>query len=243
MEQGVFKVYPYRWIVLLVFMFAVIMNQLMWITFASITGEAASFYGVSDLKIGFLALSFMIVYIIVSVPASWAIDTFGIRIAVGIGVALTGIFGLTRGIFASNYNLVLISQIGIAIGQPFILNAMTAIAARWFPLHERATATGLSSLASYIGVIAGLTLTPYFTVIYGMGNMLFIYGIVSLVAALVFMVFIRENPPTPPCLPSQAERSLVLDGLKHIFRQRNFILLLIVFFVGLGLFNAVTTWI
>jgi MFS family permease len=243
MEQSIFKVYPYRWVVLLVFMFAVAMNQLMWITFASITGEAASFYGVSDLRIGILALSFMIVYIIVSIPASWAIDTFGIRIAVGIGAALTGIFGLTRGIFGSNYSLVLISQIGIAIGQPFILNAMTAISARWFPMHERATATGLASLAVYLGIITGLALTPYLTVNYSMGSMLVIYGIVSIVAALVFIFFVREHPPTPPCLPSQMERSLVLDGLKHILHQRNFILLLIVFFVGLGLFNAVTTWI
>jgi MFS family permease len=38
-------------------------------------------------------------------------------------------------------------------------------------------------------------------------------------------------------------RSLVLDGFKQMFRQRNFILLLVIFFVGLGVFNAVTTWI
>jgi MFS family permease len=38
-------------------------------------------------------------------------------------------------------------------------------------------------------------------------------------------------------------RSLVLDGFKQMFRQRNFILLLVIFFIGLGVFNAVTTWI
>ena len=48
----------------------------------------------------------------------------------GIGAALTGIFGLLRGLVAPNYDLVLISQIGIAIGQPFILNAVTKVAAR-----------------------------------------------------------------------------------------------------------------
>src|SRR5512142_910079 len=39
------------------------------------------------------------------------------------------------------------------------------------------------------------------------------------------------------------ERSLVFDGFKQMFRQRNFILLLVIFFIGLGTFNAVTTWI
>ena len=36
---------------------------------------------------------------------------------------------------------------------------------------------------------------------------------------------------------------LVLDGLKQTLRKRDFVLLMVVFFVGLGMFNAVTTWI
>ena len=142
MEKTEFKIYGYRWVVLLVFMFVVAVNQLLWITFAPITGSAATYYGVSDLSIGHLSMSFMIVYIVVSIPASWTIDTYGIRVAVGIGAALTGIFGLLRGLLASDYTYVLIAQIGIAIGQPFILNAITSVAARWFPVEERATAAG-----------------------------------------------------------------------------------------------------
>jgi len=134
MEQISFKVYGYRWVVLLAFMLVVVVNQLLWITFAPITSSAAKYYGVSDLSIGLLSMSFMIVYIVISIPASWAIDTYGIRVAVGIGAALTGIFGLLRGLWAVDYTLVLISQIGIAVGQPFILNAITKVAARWFPI-------------------------------------------------------------------------------------------------------------
>ena len=243
MEHTDFKVYGYRWIVLLAFMSVIVVNQLLWITFAPITGSAAKYYGVSDLSIGILSMSFMIVYIFVSIPASWAIDTYGIRVAVGIGAALTGVFGLLRGLLASNYNLVLISQIGIAVGQPFILNAVTKVAARWFPLQERATASGLGSLAMYLGIIVGLALTPYLTIQSGMGGMLVAYGIVSVIAAVVFFGFARERPPSPPCPPGQEERSLVFDGLKQILRKGNFILLMLVFFVGLGVFNAVTTWI
>ncbi len=243
MEQDNFKVYGYRWIVLLAFMFVVVVNQLLWITFASITGDAAKFYGVSDLSIGLLSMSFMIVYIIVSIPASWAIDTYGLRVAVGIGAALTGIFGLMRGLVASSYTLVLVAQIGIAIGQPFILNAVTTVAARWFPVRERATASGLGSLAIYLGILLGLVLTPYLTLHAGIGSMLVIYGIVAVVSTILFFGFAKEHPPTPPCPPGMEVRSLVLDGLKQTFRERNFLLLMIIFFVGLGAFNAVTTWI
>jgi sugar phosphate permease len=243
MEQTNLKVYGYRWIVLLAFMFVTAANQLLWITFAPITGSAARYYGVSDLSIGLLSMSFMIVYIFISIPASWVIDTYGIRVAVGLGAALTGIFGLLRGLLASGYNLVLISQIGIAIGQPFILNAITKVAARWFPIRERATASGLGSLAMYLGIVAGLALTPYLTIRSSIGSTLVTYGIVSAIAAVAFFGLVKERPPTPPCPPGQEERALVLDGLRQILRKRDFILLMIIFFVGLGVFNGVTTWI
>ncbi|HSD85398.1 MAG TPA: MFS transporter, partial [Anaerolineae bacterium] len=63
------------------------------------------------------------------------------------------------------------------------------------------------------------------------------------IAMLVFFVFVRERPPSPPCPPEQEGRSLMLDGLARMIRQRDFLLLLAIFFVGLGAFNAITTWI
>ena len=244
MERSSFKVYGYRWIMLLAFACVIVVNQLLWITFAPITGMAAQFYGVSDLSIGLLSMSFMIVFVVVSIPASWVIDTYGIRVAVGIGAALTGVFGLLRGLLADNYTLVLIAQIGIAVGQPFILNAITKVAARWFPIQERATASGLGSLGMYLGITLGLALTPYLAAIPAhIPRMLLVYGIVSVLAAVLFFAFARERPPTPPNPEGEDERLLVLDGLKQAVRKRDFALLMLIFFVGLGVFNAVTTWI
>ena len=243
MQQSGFRVYGYRWVVLLVYMAIIAVNQLLWITFASITSESMDFYQVSDLSIGLLSLSFMIVYIFVSFPASWIIDTYGLKLGVGIGAALTGIFGLMRGLVAPSFTWVLVAQIGIAIGQPFVLNALTTMAGRWFPSEERATATGLGSLAIYVGILAGLALTPYLVLQFGIRGMLMAYGVASAIAMFVFLVLAHERPATPPCSPGQEARSLVLDGLSKMLRQPDFLLLLAIFFVGLGAFNAVTTWI
>jgi cyanate permease len=224
-------------------MFMVAVNQLLWITFAPITGDATKYYGVSDLRIGLLSMCFMIVYIVISIPASWIIDRFGIRIGVGIGAVFTGVFGLVRGFAGTDYNLLLLAQIGIAVGQPFILNAITKLAARWFPIEERATAAGLGTLAMYLGILLGMTLTPYLIIGSGIGGMLYIYGIVSILTTVGFLLLIKESPPTAPCLPDQEERSLVYDGFKQTLRTKDFILLMVIFFIGLGVFNAVTTWI
>jgi MFS family permease len=243
MNQSTFKIYGYRWVVLLAFMLAVAFNQLLWITFAPITVNAAAYYGVTDLSIGLLSMSFMIAYLFVSIPASWVIDTYGFRVAVGIGAVLTGVFGLARGLAAANYTLVLLAQIGIAIGQPFILNAVTKVAARWFPLQERATASGFGSLAMYLGILVGMLVTPYLTLQLGIGSMLLAYGIGAVVAGAVFLALARETPPSPPAPAGQDERALMFDGLRQALRNRDFLLLMLIFFIGLGVFNSVTTWI
>jgi len=182
----------------------------------------------------------MIVFIIVSIPASWVIDTYGIRVGVGIGAVLTGVFGLLRGVFGTDYTGVLIAQIGIAIGQPFVLNAVAKIAGRWFPINERATATGLGSLAIYAGIFVGLVLTPFVVIRLDIPTLLWIYGGIAVLISFLFLALARERPPTPV---GPEERSLVLDGLKRLFHQREFIFLFLLFFIGLGVFNAVTTWI
>ncbi len=243
METTSFKVYKYRWVMLLVYMFIVAVNQMLWITFAPITSDSAQYYHVSDIQIGILSMSFMIVFIVMSFPASWLIDKYGIRVGVGTGAVLTGVFGLLRGLVKDDYSLLLMAQIGIAVGQPFLLNAITKLAARWFPIKERATAAGLGTLSMYLGILIAMMLTPYLVLSEGISGVLYIYGIVAVIAAVLFLVFAKENPPTAPCRPDQEERSLVLDGLKDIFTNKRFYLLLLIFFIGLGIFNSVTTWI
>ncbi len=243
MEHTTIKTYGYRWVVLLAFMAVIFVNQILWITFASITGPAAAFYGVSDLAIGLLSLSFMVVYIFVSIPASWVIDTYGFRVGVGIGAVLTGVFGLMRGVLSESYTTVLIAQIGIAVAQPFLLNAITKVAARWFPIQERATASGMGTLAMYAGQVVALALTPFLVLGTSIPTMLLIYGVVAVAGSAVFLVFAREHPPTPASAGGDEVRALVFDGIKLALRQRDFLLTMVIFFIGLGVFNGVITWI
>jgi MFS family permease len=232
--------YGRRWVVLAVFAVMASLTQVLWLTFAPITGPAAAFYGKSDLMIGLLSMVFMIVYIVAAVPAAWAIDTWGFKAAAGLGAVLSAVFALLRGLFAANYTVVLISQIGIALGQPLVIGAITKVAARWFPARERATASGLGTLSLYVGPLAAMLLSPALFLRLGMGRMLVIYGLAMTAAAVLFLAVARERPPTPA---GSDERVLMFDGLKSMLRRRDFLLLLVIFFIGLGLFNSVSTWI
>jgi MFS family permease len=238
-----YKLYGYRWVVLAVFMLVNLTIQTLWIAYAPITGPAAAFYGVGDLQIGLLAMAFMIAFIPLSIPVSWVIDTYGFRLAVSIGSVLMGIFGLLRGLAGSNYSLVLWSTVGIAVAQPFLLNAWTTVPAKWFAIEERATAVGLITLANLVGTALGMVLTPILIESMSIPGVQLIYGGVSAVCAVLFILLAREKPPTPPCAPGQEVRALMLDGLKHALKVRPFWFDLAISFIGLGIFNGVTTWI
>lgn len=242
-EQSPYKLYPYRWVVLAVFMFVNITIQMLWIAYAPITILASKFYGISDSKIGLLSMVFMIAFIPLSIPVSWGIDTFGFRRTVGIGTVLMAVFGVMRGLVGNNYGWVLASTIGIAIAQPFLLNAWTKLPAMWFGHKERATVVGLVTLASLVGTAIGMVLTPELVKTMAIDRIQLLYGIIAAVSTVLFIILAREKPATPPGIPGEEERALMLDGLKHALSIPSFWIYLLLSFVGLGLFNGITTWV
>ncbi len=243
MENKAIKVYGYRWAVLGAFMLVNLAIQLLWISYAPVTGQAAAFYGVSDLKIGLLSMLFMLAFLPLSIPVSWAIDTLGFRLTVGAGSLMMGAFGILRGLAGSDYGLAFAATLGLAASQPFLLNAWTKVPALWFPPKERATAVGLVTLANLVGTAAGMVLTPALAASLSIPTLQLYYGVFSAACALIFVAVARERPATPPSDDAGQARSLMLDGLKHAFTVPSFRRYLVISFVGLGVFNGVTTWI
>jgi MFS family permease len=243
MAERSYRLYPYRWVVLAVFMFINLTIQILWISYAPITGLAAKFYGVTDLNIGLLAMVYMMAFIPLSIPVSWAIDTYGFRRTVSIGAVLMGIFGVVRGLAGADYSLVLISTIGIAIAQPFLLNAWTKVPAQWFSIEERATAVGLVTLSNLVGTALGMILPPILIETMSIPQSQLLYGGAAAISAVLFLIFAREKPATPPCPEGQEVRALMLDGLKHALKVKEFWIYLVVSFIGMGVFNGVTTWV
>jgi cyanate permease len=243
MDRPRFRLYGYRWVVLAVFMLINMTIQILWISFSPVTGPAAAFYRVTDLNIGLLSMMFMIAFIPLSIPVSWVIDTWGFHKAVSIGAVLMGVFGILRGLAGASYGLVLASTIGIAVAQPFLLNAWTTVPAKWFDLEFRATAVGLVTLASLVGTAIGMVLTPVLTQSMSIARVQLLYGILAAFSSTLFILLAREKPPTPPCPAEQETRALMLDGLKNALTNRMFWMFLVVCFVALGLFNGLSTWV
>lgn len=247
-NEVTYRTYGYRWVVLAVFFLITVVIEIQWLAFAPIAREAqvAYCFGASDgIYIDLFAMIFLILFIIFCIPASHIINRYGIRKGIGIGAALTGIFGLMKGVFATNYTMMIVCQVGLGIAQPFILNAVTKVAANWFPLNERATAVGIGTLAQYVGFIVVSMVTPYLVVkngdTYDLSGMLMTWGVITAAVAALFLILIREKPATPPSQQGTEERLLSGEGFRHIMKHRDMQIALALFFIGLGMFNAITT--
>jgi len=250
MEQSVHPVVsPYRWVVLAIYMLVTVMSQITWMTFAPIARDAAAVYTGGNVDmIDLLAILAMISWLPLSLPAAWCIDNWGLKWGTAIGVILTGVCGFMR-IFAPTYGWLLVCMIGCAAAQPFVLSAFTKLAGNWFPEKEETLASGLLTMSIFIGLTVVLFAPGFILAHYrdagsvrqGIEVILTAYGTVALASAILFFLFFKDKPLVPPN-PIAAEKKVTMTiGLKSLFKNKDFIYLMVMFFIGLGAFNAILT--
>ncbi len=245
--------YPvYRYVILAAFMLITIAIEIQWLTHAAVARPAELFYGGqfnpdSFLNIDFLAMVYMVAFLVMSFPASYVIDTYGIKTGLSIGAIMLAVFSLIKAAFADSFTGVVIAQTGLALAQPFILNGVTAVTARWFPLYQRGMAAGLLALAQYLGIIVAMLVTPMLVGSdpsqegYGTGfeKMLWIYGIISVVAALCSLLLIKNREANAG--NKDHVRYTFGRGIRHILANRDMRITMFLFLIGLGIFNAISS--
>ena len=242
-NQPAYRAYGYRWVVLAVYGLATAIIQLMWATFFAIPEQSVLFYNVAGTgEIDTLSVIFMVGMIVLSFPVMAAFEKFGFKKAVGFGVVVTAICGIVRAAVGASYIGAVIATIGFAVAQPFILNSPGIVAGKWFPENERATANSIGLLCSYVGMAIGLLLTPVLMDAgMDLGKILWAYGIAAVVVAVLFVIFIKDAPPTPPCAEEAAVRVSFKEGMKGCMTKKNFVLGMVGFLIVYGIFNTFFT--
>jgi predicted MFS family arabinose efflux permease len=137
--------------------------QMLWLTFAPITTEAATHYGVSVDAIGWLSELFPLLYVLLrfrpaQLLAGCALDR-RLRPAPGTGVALDAVGAMVR-VASPSYAGVLIGQFLIAVAQPLVLAAVTRVVEASVPADRRPQAIGLASAGLLAGMLVALVMRP-----------------------------------------------------------------------------------
>lgn len=211
-----------------------------WLTLAPISSLAGSYYGVGSMEISMFTSSYMIMYIIFALPASWVIDRYGFRRSLVIGALITAVFGILRYVFASDFTPVILFQFVIAIGQPFLLNISTKVPANWFPVTERSIASGILTMAQYLGFVVAMVLSPMLAQNYDIPTLYLVFGIIAVICAFIAVIFTRERPETPPG-PEADKEDISIGSMVKLMKNRNFRYVLVIVFISMGIFNSLLT--
>jgi predicted MFS family arabinose efflux permease len=223
-----------RWVILAGFALLTACTQWLWLAYAPITTQTHQLMAVSEGAVGDLAVIFPLVYVILALPAGRWLDARFER-ALGLGAALTGAGGLLRLAGPTSYGWAMAGQLVTAAGQPFVLNSITKVAARYFPAGERTSAVSIGSVALFAGVLAAVLSGEPLLHAGGLTLLLRVQAAVAVAAALWVLAAIR----TPAAFPGDPSVAVSLRWLRG---DRFMWLLAGLLFVGMGVFNAVATW-
>jgi predicted MFS family arabinose efflux permease len=223
-----------RWAILAGYGLLAGCTQLLWLSYAPITTQAHRAMGVSVGAAGDLAGIFPLMYVVLALPSGRWLDARFER-ALSAGAILTAGGGLLRLADPSSYAWALAGQFVVAAGQPLVLNSITKVAARYFPAPERTAAISAGSVSLYVGILAAvLSGGPLFDA-GGLRLLLAVQAAVAVVAAAWVLLAVR----TPAAFAGDPS---VAVSLRWLWRDRFLWLLAGLLFVGMGVFNAVATW-
>ena len=135
-----------------------------------------------------------------------------------------------------SYGWVLAGQVVLSVGQPLVLNATTKVAARWFPATERTRAIAVGSGAQFLGILIAATTAGALMDAGGLALLLGVHAALATAAAIALVVALAL---VPPAFAADAGPAPSLSWLRH---DRLLLKLAAMLFVGVGLFNALATW-
>lgn len=238
----IYKIYKYRWVILAVYMYVQAINQVYCLNFAAVATYIQEHMNIPAMQIGSLVMVYNFVMVLLAIPVGLLVDRRGFKYCLGIGALFSGVFAMLRLVNPESYIVLLICQIGIGIGQPFIVLGVTKLAVTWFPQKEEATAVGLGTMALFLGMMVALGATPILVEAVGFRSMVLIYGILGIAGPILVYGLVKAKPEIPPGKIEVVEQVSNWEGIKRILKIRNFVILGFIILIGAGLFIGLSSW-
>jgi major facilitator 4 family protein len=207
-------------------------SQAIWVTFSPIVTYTAEELGVSVELIGFLAVTYPIFFLILTLPSGILLDK-KFKLWLGLGVLFTFIAGVGRLVNLSSYWWLLVCQLSGAFGQPFLLNAFVPFASRVYE-ERRALLVSILSLSMYLGTV--FALFSGFE-LYSSGGILFVALPPAIISVLGLLLFLAGIPAIEE--RTAEKRSLNLRG---VIGRRDLWIIGIILGLGVAAFDNLATW-
>ncbi|KAL9544279.1 hypothetical protein PS6_008830 [Mucor atramentarius] len=237
------KTYPQAWIALLLLILLRTAVSVFQFTFSVVPGITGEYFGVSLSAVNWLANVQCIVYVLMSFFTGIIFEKLGVKRSImasgflcALGCAIRCIAAKTN---PPSFTLTMVGQIVGGTAAPLALNIMTMFTSTWFTDNLRATA-GMFVASNY-GAILVMFVIPSITL--DAAYIPMVLNLVAGFAAVIFLslLFMPNQPPTPPTRVQETDRPSFFDGLRILSKNLNFWILFLIHSLNVGLSIAFCT--
>ena len=235
---------PYRWVVLFAYTLVAFSTQLIWLNFSGIAEpQVTGIFNASIDQVGYLAAFWPLVFIPLSLPTGLSVDRWGFRLNVAVGSLILTVFSWLRLTAGHNFGLLLLYQTLAGIGQPFVYNAISKLAGSWFPKGEQTLANGIGTMGQLVGMITALLVGPLMVPDSSFAELqqnMIVFSAIVTVSFALFAVLARERGGAAEERPHSW--GSLLSEMKSVIKMRNIVVMMMLFFVGVGIFSGLIQW-
>ena len=116
-----------------------------------------------------------------------------------------------------------------------VLSCPTLFVAVWFGENERATANMIGTAADPLGLAIASVVSPAIVSSSGhLPTMLWVFAIPAILGMVLTLIFVQDEPPTPPSDSAAEPSDSFLVGVKKLYKNRPYILLMFSFGLSAG---------
>jgi ACS family hexuronate transporter-like MFS transporter len=196
----------YRWIICALLFFITTINYMDRQVIGVLKPVIQKDIGFSEIDYGNIVFFFQLAYAAGYVGMGRFIDRVGVRIGLMVAVVIWSLAAAAHG-FATTVAGFAAARFALGIGEGGNFPACIKTVTNWFPVRDRAFATGIFNSGSNVGALLTPMIVPWITVVWGWQMAFFATGLIGFIW-LAFWLALYSAPEDHPKL-SSAELSYI----------------------------------
>ncbi|XP_046583306.1 feline leukemia virus subgroup C receptor-related protein 2-like isoform X4 [Haliotis rubra] len=258
------RVFKRRWLMLGLFCLYSFSNSFQWIHLNIIANVILRYYNTSlpgdtlqqETAVDWLSMVYMLAYVPLVFPATWLMDSKGLRVCNVVGSFLNAVGAWVKcaSVSPDRFGVLMFAQTICSVAQIWVLGMPAPLAAAWFGPNEVSTATSLGVFGNQVGAAVGFLLPPVLVpnspdldqVGWDISIMMYVTAGVTTAIFIAILIGYRDKPPVPPSRAQlvaiqTTEGQNYLSSLGRLIKTLPFVVLVISYGVNVGCYYAIAT--
>ncbi len=184
------KIGHYRWRVIALLFFATTINYIDRQVLGMLKPVISDEIHITEADYGYIVSAFQAAYAIGLLFVGRMVDKMGTRISYALSIVVWSVAGCLHAVARGPFGFG-IARFFLGIGESANFPAAIKATAEWFPIKERALATGIFNSGSNVGAVVSPIIVTFLTVRYGWQCAFVVTGSLGLIWLICWLLFYR----------------------------------------------------